>query len=261
MTAVRSADSAKYGIKLFAYLLVVVLIGGGGIALGVAIGLPEARALLGPGSASRAELAGGAVLAFLGLVVLLTGLLGMVYKLIADAVAAGVSAGSLSRQPEARAGDTEAEDRSPAAEGRQSLAETEERRDEPTESTPAPGEKPDTQPEVEARSEDQQSEVQGGTGQPETTPEEWNETPRSASDTDDAAQSGGGSTTGEADDEFSGPTPPDSSRRKPSPEEIAFGSGEEEPPEREESTETRESVETAGNDASGDPLADPTDDE
>lgn len=89
MTAVRSVDSFSYGARLFAYLLVVLLVGGGLLALGTAIGYSDARALLTSGVYSRSELAGGAVLAVLGLFVLVTGWFGIVHKLIADSVAAG----------------------------------------------------------------------------------------------------------------------------------------------------------------------------
>lgn len=89
MTAVRSVDSFKYGARLFAYLLVVLVVGSGLLGLGGAIAYSDARALLGSGGYSSTELAGGAVLVALGAFVLLAGLFGLVHKLIADSVAAG----------------------------------------------------------------------------------------------------------------------------------------------------------------------------
>lgn len=89
MTAIRSVDSFKYGARLFAYLLVVVLVGGGLLGLGWEIGYSDAQALLDSSGYNSAELAGGAVLAALGGFVLLTGLFGLVHKLIADSVTAG----------------------------------------------------------------------------------------------------------------------------------------------------------------------------
>ena len=90
MTNVEVVESLKYGLKLFAYLLVIVVLGGGGMVLGTALAGPE----LVDGVFTSAELLGGLVLAFLGLAVWVTGMFGILYKLVADAVEWGVSNGT-----------------------------------------------------------------------------------------------------------------------------------------------------------------------
>jgi len=93
MTAVRSVESLKYGARLFMYFLAVVVVGGGGLTLGLALLSPEVAALLAGGSPEVATLVGGAVLAFLGVFVLTAGLFGLLYKLVADAVSVGTANG------------------------------------------------------------------------------------------------------------------------------------------------------------------------
>ena len=91
MTAVRTVDSFKYGIRLFAYLFAILLVGGGLLGLGGFI-IESANTSLNNGITGipdKTELAGGAVLALLGSFVLFSGLFGIVYKLIADGVATG----------------------------------------------------------------------------------------------------------------------------------------------------------------------------
>ncbi len=91
MTAVRSVDSFKYGTRLFAYLFVILLVGGGLLGLGAVI-IENANTSLSNGVTGipdKTELAGGSVLALLGSFVLLSGLFGILYKLIADGVTLG----------------------------------------------------------------------------------------------------------------------------------------------------------------------------
>lgn len=90
MTTIRAVDSLKYGSRLFLYLLGVLVVGGGILGLGLALGLDHAQAALDGGGYSKTELAGGAVLSLIGSFALLTGLFGVVYKLVADSVAAGL---------------------------------------------------------------------------------------------------------------------------------------------------------------------------
>lgn len=90
MTTLRLVASGKYALVLFGILLGVTVLGGAGLALGLALSVPEATALLDDGSPEYAELAGGAVLALLGFVVLSVGYLAAAYKLLADATTAGV---------------------------------------------------------------------------------------------------------------------------------------------------------------------------
>ena len=95
MTNVEVVESLKYGFKLFVYLLGIVVLGGGGMVLGVALAGP---ALLDGATDNLAspELLGGLVLGILGLTVWWTGLFGLTYKLVADAVEWGVSTGTRS---------------------------------------------------------------------------------------------------------------------------------------------------------------------
>jgi len=97
MRRVRIVESLKYGGRMFAYLLGVVVLGGGGIALGTAVGWNSVT-IRGTGGDpvvySVPELIAGVVLVVLGGTVLFTGLLGFTYKLIADSTAVGVVAAS-----------------------------------------------------------------------------------------------------------------------------------------------------------------------
>jgi len=91
MTAVRLRDSARYGLRLYAYVLGITILGGAGVGLGAALAWPEVQAWRGPGVAEPAVGAGGGVLLFLGLSILATGYFGVAFKLLADGVAAGSS--------------------------------------------------------------------------------------------------------------------------------------------------------------------------
>jgi hypothetical protein len=59
MTAVRIADSLKYGAVLLGYFLVIGVVGIGGMALGGALALPELESLLDDTSYETAALVGG----------------------------------------------------------------------------------------------------------------------------------------------------------------------------------------------------------
>ena len=98
MTAVRSVRSTKYGAKLFAYVLLVVAVGGVLFGLGYSLAWPGLAAVT-PGPPPVEEpttVAAGAVLALLGLYVLGSGLLATLNKLVADSVAMGVAGAELS---------------------------------------------------------------------------------------------------------------------------------------------------------------------
>jgi hypothetical protein len=90
MTTVDVSESLNYGFKLFAYLLVVVVLGGGGMALGGALAGPIVLDGSVTEELSSPELLGGVVLAALGVIVWVTGTLGLTYKLLADAVTRGI---------------------------------------------------------------------------------------------------------------------------------------------------------------------------
>jgi hypothetical protein len=99
MTEVRIVNSLKYGWRAFAYFLGATALGGGGVALGVAVGY-NAATVRGTGGNpviyDTSELIAGVVLVSLGGAVLLTGLFGLIHKLIADSVATGLANGSVS---------------------------------------------------------------------------------------------------------------------------------------------------------------------
>ena len=96
MRRVRIVESLKYGGRMFAYWLSVVVLGSGGIALGAAVGW-NSVSIRGTGGDpvvySAPELIAGIVLVSLGGMVLFTGLFGWTYKLLADATAEGLSNG------------------------------------------------------------------------------------------------------------------------------------------------------------------------
>ena len=117
MTAIRSVDSLKYGAGLFGYLLAIVVVCGGLLGLGLALGYSEATSLAGAGTLdtiSKTDLAAGGVLSFFGSFVLLTGIFGIVHKLVADSVAAGVSDGQST--PDASVAASESDTATTAAE-------------------------------------------------------------------------------------------------------------------------------------------------
>lgn len=90
MTTVDVSESLTYGFKLFGYLLAVVILGGGGMALGGALAGPIVLDGTVTDELSSPELLGGAVLGALGVAVWVTGTFGLAYKLLADAVSRGV---------------------------------------------------------------------------------------------------------------------------------------------------------------------------
>ncbi len=233
MATVRSLDSAKYGLKLFAYFLVVVVVGGGVLGLGLYLAVPEARTLLGnsTGVTDDSVLAGGAVLSLLGAVVLLSGLFGMFYKLVADAVATGVAEASEHHS----AGDKPT---APETAGKVEKS--------PSQAVNASRDDRDV---TSAESSDERAAATTAT---ETTAKEWSQAPSAGTAAD---QSKGSDETAASESEAP----------EPSPEEIAFGSREddERTAEDESRGESADSTDTtpAGSTSSEDPLADPTEDE
>jgi hypothetical protein len=221
MATVRSGESVKYGVKLFAYFLVVVLLGGGGLGLGLVLAVPEARALVGSGIADKSVLAGGAVLAFLGAAILISGLFGLLYKLLGDAVAAGVAGGGRAAASEMPASPPAGSDN---GNGDSQPAESPAGKSTGAREAPPNGETA--------------KEPANGRPDSETSADEWTETPS---------------------EEEEGESQNESAPREPSPEEIAFGSDEDE--ERENEGGNSNDVTPAGSSSAGDPLADPTEDE
>jgi len=104
MREVPIVESLKYGARSFLYFTASVIVGGGGIVLGVAVGY-NAVTIFGTGGDpvvyDTPELIAGVVLVGLGATVLFTGLFGLGYKLVADSVTAGhKNAGSVDTSPE-----------------------------------------------------------------------------------------------------------------------------------------------------------------
>ncbi|MHB9286370.1 hypothetical protein ACKVMT_04930 [Halobacteriales archaeon Cl-PHB] len=255
MTAVRLVDSAKYGFKLFAYLVVVTAVGGGAFALGATLAWPEVQALRGAGQAATTDLAAGGVLALLGAVVLLSGYFGSAYKLVADAVATGIR---VDASPEPAAGaETATGDETAATATEEEPAEATEQ---PGSSTPqsVPGAAP-TEPSVE----DGEPAMEANTGEAEPTdssqPASTAAGPAEAPDDRDP----------EPDETGFEPLEQAENPPEPTAEEIAFGttpggdeaeaetvSDEPEPEPEPEETDASGSVKPAARDAPSDPLGD-----
>jgi len=92
MVAVRFVESLKYAGVLYVYLLSVVVLGGGGLAIEGVLSGREAGALR--AGEPTTQLVVGAVLVFLGASVLVVGTVSLVYKLVADAASEGVESGT-----------------------------------------------------------------------------------------------------------------------------------------------------------------------
>ncbi|MCU4717041.1 hypothetical protein [Halapricum hydrolyticum] len=96
MVARSARDVFGYGVRLFGYLLVSVVLGGALIAGGIGtIVTLEPGVLFGSASpGSYAPIAAGGVLAVFGVLVLTAGMFATVFALLADAVAVGLEASS-----------------------------------------------------------------------------------------------------------------------------------------------------------------------
>jgi hypothetical protein len=293
MTAIRSVDSLKYGVRLFGSLLTVLAVGGGLLALGLELGYSEATDLAGAGTLSTistTDLAAGGVLSFLGSFVLLTGLIGVVHKLVADSVAVGIEAGTPASEPVVT-------EREPEPEATESETETEARStdaDAPAATASGADAAPET-PAPEPTTADQS----GETEQQEPSLAEMFEESDGAEQVRSSASSGpengdsvqapphrvDPSSTPSGDHESQAPPdeqPADTETtderrdppREPTPEEIAFGTAStndaddaDEMPAADESEGTTqgddlsssESTKSVGNSSGTDPLADPGD--
>jgi hypothetical protein len=267
MTAVLLRESLWYGIRLYAYLLGVTILGGASAALGLVLGWPQVGALLGGGTLNTTDAVAGAVLALLGVSILVSGVLGAWYKLIADAVRTG------------RASTSEAPTGTAAATGDQGDA-----------GGPAPSQ--DAQPDTSTTTaEPSPEEATGAAGlEPDQPADPSTASAAAAAGPDERVDSGSDEIATDGSVEQREPEGPP----EPSPEEIAFGpsgdGGESDSPAAdaaasdpadeptpdveeddgnpfedasEESTESSgsSSVRPAGRNASADPLADRSDGE
>lgn len=91
MVAVNSLDGIKYGFRLLGYLVVVGIIGGGILGLGFLLLADDSLVL-------------GSILLLVGYLTFFAGQFGIIYKIIADGVSAGVtdagvSMGGAQQQP------------------------------------------------------------------------------------------------------------------------------------------------------------------
>lgn len=244
MATTSFSESFKYGIRLFGLFVLVVLFGGGALAGGAALAVPEILVWRGTGAAETPYIAGGLILAVLGFSTLVSGQFGLIYKLIAD----GVAQGNADPAVDLAAGPAESEESETA---------TDEQSEKPAEEQPvvadAPKQPAETEPpqEPEPPAESQPAQQ----AEPEVERGQVQQAPAGAQPQDEASAAGG---------------------REQTAEEIVFGgaeSADDEPPadEADESTggfefedepdeQAREDVETAGNQSS-DPLADNFDDE
>ncbi len=257
MATTSFSESFKYGIRLFGLFVLVVLFGGGALAGGAALAVPEILAWRGTGAAETPYIAGGLILAVLGFSILVSGQFGLIYKLIAD----GVAQANADPAVDLTVGPAESEESETA---------TDEQSEKPAEEQPvvadAPEQPAETEPpqEPEPPAESQPAQQ----AEPEVERGQAQQAPAGAQPQD---QQSAQATQQQPQDEASA-----AGGREQTAEEIVFGSAEsadDEPPadEADESTggfefedepdeQAREDVETAGN-PSSDPLADNFDDE
>lgn len=265
MTAVRLRESATYGLHLYAFLLGVTLLGCTCLALGVVLARPEIAALRGAGGGDMAALAAGGLLSFVGVSVLLIGLIGATYKLVADAVNVGQTHPANANQTTATAADPGAPDTAESAASATPDA------DASAEPQQAPGIDPDAEPATAERapaadsgvSDEERSDVEAAEadveeygsrateGPPEPSPEEI----AFGSDEDDGA----GDSTGAG---MNDPVEDGEAMQESSEDEVSFD--DEEPFDDDavdEPTGSSGAVRPAGRNASSDPLADRSDGE
>lgn len=263
MTAVRSIDGFRYGARLSAYVFLTVAVGGGGVALGAAVGYEHALAAVDGGGYDVAELVGGGLLLLFGAFLALSGLFGLLYKLLADGIAAGATAFSEEFSPLEVAGIEPDESR--AEDGTNSPEPT---RSEPI--GPSPGEQAAREygaaqlvspspsaidgeqhtetapPPSDQSDETDETPADGVAAADEKAPEQPDE--RAPRAEDEQASSGREETPEKSDDTQSRPAP--------SPEEIAFGTTADDSDER---TDTESPDDTENSES--DPLVDPTGEE
>ena len=94
MTNVEVVESLKYGLKLFGYFLVVVILGSGGMTLGGALAVPIVTDGISFDNLAVPEFVGGVIIAIMGVTIWFTGMFGLTYKLLADSVEEGISSPS-----------------------------------------------------------------------------------------------------------------------------------------------------------------------
>jgi len=117
MVARSARDVFGYGVRLFGYLLVSVLLGGALIAGGIGtIVILEPGVVFGSESpGSYAPVAAGGALAVIGSLVLVSGVFATVFALISDAVAAGLETAETTDTRTGPADDSEGSPRSERA--------------------------------------------------------------------------------------------------------------------------------------------------
>ena len=108
MPALTAKESARYGVRLFGYLLATTLLGGAFVGGGVALAVTMAPDVLPGGSApsNYAVLAGAGVLVLVGGLVLVTGVALVLFTVVAD----GVRVGTGRRPTEPATGEVQSDD-------------------------------------------------------------------------------------------------------------------------------------------------------
>ncbi len=267
MTAIRSVDGLKYGVRLG--VLFVVVLGVGGVLLALAAEVGEAAIIVDERSVSsipRTDLAAGGVLAVLGLLTVFSGVFGVVHKLVADSVAVGMAEESTPASLEMTTADQsvtsgespnsasqsqpDERERKPPAQpdrgGASSEPESDEqpsRSDTSENSEPTLGEMFDESDSAKRVKSPGESTERSSTAPDDSggVTERTHETPKSTDDQPTEPRN-------EAREPKEGP-------REPTPEEIAFGTATEED---DDSTKPTDEESTTGvNSPSIDPLADP----
>lgn len=101
MPALTAKESARYGVRLFGYLLATTLLGGAFVGGGVALAVTMAPDVVpgGPAPSNYGALAGASVLVLVGVLVFVTGLALVLFTVVADGVRAGTGRRSVTPPP------------------------------------------------------------------------------------------------------------------------------------------------------------------
>jgi hypothetical protein len=93
MSAAGLSDVYRYGVRFVGYLIAVTLVGGVFLAGGALVGGQVLTDVAGGAAAGSGRAVGAIALIAIGALLLLSGVAGLAYKLVADAAMAGVAQG------------------------------------------------------------------------------------------------------------------------------------------------------------------------
>jgi hypothetical protein len=195
--AVGLKDVFSYGLRFVGYLSLVVLVGGGLLVAGFAFGfsavLDAGLGALTDPSQLTATLAGGAVVSVVGAVTLVSGVVGLLHKLVADAAMTGTEM--------ALAADVESADDGEDVDAGDDEEPESDTEAEPTESVPGdaesePGEVKEPPEPVEADEQPEPVEAE----EPGPSEDDDSQTPLEPVETDEPAAADEGAEPVEADD-------------------------------------------------------------